>query len=258
MLVGWPQFEQQERIALFGFDIGILIVVLGFPVLVAYPFWRLLRRAGYKPAWSLLTLVPFLGMFAAIGILCTLAFGQWPAVVGPAEETSWSIFSRTAWIKISPEEAAKNRYYGIDGWLVALFGLLAAGIGSSLVSLLSATGQEVSRMSYGISSQGALSVSLLGLGWTVSLLILISLKQRAIVPKLVIASSWLYVGAFVMILNIFEDPLVTASAAETFGSAGAMNSIVVGTGLVSASLTTWCWLKSKRVNVTYTCRVPSA
>ncbi|MBK1667444.1 hypothetical protein CKO28_05290 [Rhodovibrio sodomensis] len=55
-----------------GFSIA---VTLGFSLLLIYPFWRIYRRAGLNPWFSLLVLLPYVGLPAAAGIL---AFQSWP------------------------------------------------------------------------------------------------------------------------------------------------------------------------------------
>ena len=59
-----------------GMDPSISIAVtLGFSLLLIYPFWRIYRRAGLNPWYSLLVLLPYLGLPAAAAIL---AFQTWP------------------------------------------------------------------------------------------------------------------------------------------------------------------------------------
>lgn len=58
---------------------GIIIFAL---MIVAY--WKILSKAGYNGAWSLLVLVPGIGGLASIGILLFLAFSEWPAMRRPA------------------------------------------------------------------------------------------------------------------------------------------------------------------------------
>ena len=47
---------------------------------VLLPAWRIFGRAGYRPALSLIVLIPFVGLLAVVAIL---AFGDWPAGGGP-------------------------------------------------------------------------------------------------------------------------------------------------------------------------------
>ena len=57
-----------------------LVAVFGVAVagLVVTCFWRILKKAGYPGAMSLLILVPLLGQVAAFIIIIMLAFGRWP------------------------------------------------------------------------------------------------------------------------------------------------------------------------------------
>ncbi len=43
-------------------------------------YWKILQKAGYNGAWSLLVLVPGIGSLASLGILLFLAFSDWPAL----------------------------------------------------------------------------------------------------------------------------------------------------------------------------------
>ena len=56
--------------------IGILIFVL-------YPVWRIFRRAGLNPVFSLVVFVPYGGVFIA-GLI--LAFSKWQVSASPAME----------------------------------------------------------------------------------------------------------------------------------------------------------------------------
>ena len=55
-------------------SVGIA-VTLGFSLLLIYPFWRIYTRAGLNPWFSLLVLLPYVGLPAAAAIL---AFQTWP------------------------------------------------------------------------------------------------------------------------------------------------------------------------------------
>jgi len=55
-----------------------VISVLFWAVLIAVttvPSWRILRRVGLSPWWSLLSFVP---MFGTIAILWLIAYRRWP------------------------------------------------------------------------------------------------------------------------------------------------------------------------------------
>jgi hypothetical protein len=48
-------------------------------LIMIWPVWRIFRRAGLAPAWSLLIFVPVLGWLA---VTAMLALAQWPATEG--------------------------------------------------------------------------------------------------------------------------------------------------------------------------------
>lgn len=57
------------------------IAVIAFMI---WAYWRILSKAGYNGAWSLLLLIPGINGIASLGILLVLAFGDWPALRRPA------------------------------------------------------------------------------------------------------------------------------------------------------------------------------
>ena len=69
---------------LAGYFACVAIFVVAIIALMIVVYWRILQKAGYNGAWSLLVLVPGLGGFASLGILLFLAFAEWPALRGPA------------------------------------------------------------------------------------------------------------------------------------------------------------------------------
>jgi len=48
-----------------------------FSLLSLWPCWRILRRAGWQPLWSLLVLVPVVGLLL---VLVVLAHAHWPVL----------------------------------------------------------------------------------------------------------------------------------------------------------------------------------
>lgn len=52
--------------------------------LMVFAYWKILDKAGYSGAWSLLLLVPGLNGIASIGILLFLAFSEWPVLRRPS------------------------------------------------------------------------------------------------------------------------------------------------------------------------------
>lgn len=221
-----------------------LITSVFFGVLFLYPFWRCLSRAGYKPAWSLVILVPFVGFFAIPVLLGVLALGNWPAIVGPAQPTSWRAVSRTEWLTVPREEAVENRYYGLDGWLLLMFVMSVMGIFTNSVSLFAPLQDEAYQEFYGMTSEGSQMIALLAVIWSVILAILIPLKHQSI-PKLIVLSSCLYWAVYIAISIVYG------------GEAGYLV-LIMAPGSIFLILYNWYWLKSKRVNVTYRHRVPVA
>lgn len=48
-----------------------------FNALIAWPLWRIYRRAGLTPWWSLVVFVPMVGVALALGIL---GHKRWPVL----------------------------------------------------------------------------------------------------------------------------------------------------------------------------------
>jgi hypothetical protein len=61
--------------AFLGSPLVMLLIIL--PIFL-YPLWRIVKRTGHSPWWSLLMLVPLANL---IGVW-TLAFSRWPAIDG--------------------------------------------------------------------------------------------------------------------------------------------------------------------------------
>lgn len=57
-------------------SIGLLVLLVGFAIPIAL-FWVIVRRTGKRGAWSLLLLIPYLGVLI---LLLMLAFGKWPVL----------------------------------------------------------------------------------------------------------------------------------------------------------------------------------
>jgi len=52
----------------------ILFMVVFFSLIYVIPAWRILKKAGYNPAWSLLVMVPLANIIG----LYVFAFTRWP------------------------------------------------------------------------------------------------------------------------------------------------------------------------------------
>jgi len=63
---------------------GLFAMVIASAVMFLFPAWRIFGRAGFAPAISLTVLIPLIGPLVAMAIL---AFAEWPAGGGRAENT---------------------------------------------------------------------------------------------------------------------------------------------------------------------------
>jgi hypothetical protein len=223
--------------------IGGLIGSLVTAILFLFPLWRSLSRAGFSPAWSLLILIPYLWPVTIFTLVGVLAFGHWPMVVGPAERTSWRAISATSWVQVSPEEAVRSRHFGLDGWLLVLYGMVVAGAPISVFNAFSPMHRKSYQELTGMAPEGVIILSGIAVVWTIVLLIFIPMK-RPLVPRLLVAGSWLHMFLFSVIMLVF-------------GTLTPMSLVWLGAGMIYVLLFSWYWLKSKRVNVTYLNRIPA-
>jgi len=218
-----------------------LSIALAVPII--YPVYRCFVRAGYSGTWVLLLFIPFVGPAMIFGLIGILACGQWPSVVGKSEITSWKALSANSWRVVSPEEAAENRYYGLEGWLLALFAASLASIPMGLPGMFSPAGQDIARQIHGLDPVGATMTSTVSVVWGAVFAILIPLKRPS-VPLLLLAMGWVALA-------------LNTTIVLSLGTGTNTNLLmVVVPGTVSAIFMSWYWLQSKRVNVTYRLRVP--
>ena len=61
---------------------GNLYAGLAFGLILVLPLWRILSRAGLRPAWSLLVFIPGVGFLI---VAAFLAFARWPGTEGHAQ-----------------------------------------------------------------------------------------------------------------------------------------------------------------------------
>ncbi|WP_305825246.1 hypothetical protein [Massilia brevitalea] len=59
---------------MYNFSIWHWIILLAFIAFALFPFWRILNKAGYSGAWSILTLVPVVNLI----VLWVFALVEWP------------------------------------------------------------------------------------------------------------------------------------------------------------------------------------
>lgn len=63
-------------------DFEILPWLIGVTILVVVPFWKIFARAGFKPVFSLLALIPG----GILILLWVVAFAKWPAFTEKKKE----------------------------------------------------------------------------------------------------------------------------------------------------------------------------
>ncbi|HSM41453.1 MAG TPA: hypothetical protein VK862_11940 [Afifellaceae bacterium] len=59
-----------------GFGVGPLIFLIGYILVFIVPTWKIVSRAGFSGAWSLLALIPLVNVI----MLWVFAFARWPNV----------------------------------------------------------------------------------------------------------------------------------------------------------------------------------
>jgi hypothetical protein len=55
-------------------DLGLVPWLISFAVFFVFPFWRILARVGFKPAFSLIALIPG----GVLVLLWVVALAKWP------------------------------------------------------------------------------------------------------------------------------------------------------------------------------------
>jgi uncharacterized membrane protein YhaH (DUF805 family) len=68
---------------LFSLGVGLVFLYAIASLVIIIPLWRILRRAGFAGALSLLQLIPVLGTLVVLAIL---AFTPWPAGEAPPQD----------------------------------------------------------------------------------------------------------------------------------------------------------------------------
>lgn len=63
-------------------DFEILPWLIGVAIFVVVPFWKIFARAGFKPIFSLLALIPG----GILILLWVVAFAKWPAFTEEKKE----------------------------------------------------------------------------------------------------------------------------------------------------------------------------
>ncbi|PTR09063.1 hypothetical protein C8R32_104142 [Nitrosospira sp. Nsp5] len=63
-------------------DFEIVPWLIGAAIFIVVPFWRIFARAGFKPVFSLLALIPG----GILILLWVIAFAKWPAFTEEKKE----------------------------------------------------------------------------------------------------------------------------------------------------------------------------
>lgn len=173
-----------------------------------------------------------------------------------------------AMTQASAAQAMQSPYYGIKGWLLVLYIILALGALSSVTNAFNA---DLARVS-GMGETGWMLFSLIGLALSLPFLVLTPMKHR-LMPVLTIIGMWVGV-AITLIRDVLDwETIVAASQKVMLQQVAAAGSqplptefymtmaawIPIGgvaVQIVFALLFTWYLLASKRVNATFRHRLP--
>jgi hypothetical protein len=71
----------EEVLMLLGFGPAEILILLAPILLVVIPAWRIVSRAGFHGAWSLLILIPVINIVA----IYVFAFIPWPSAAAPRD-----------------------------------------------------------------------------------------------------------------------------------------------------------------------------
>jgi hypothetical protein len=66
-----------ETTQLYTWGLAVTFLLLSEYLLLVPPAWRILKRAGFRPAWSLVAVIPPVGLWLLLGLL---AFVEWPGL----------------------------------------------------------------------------------------------------------------------------------------------------------------------------------
>jgi hypothetical protein len=57
-------------------DLGLIPWLISFAIFFVFPFWKILDRVGFKPAFSLVALIPG----GVVVLLWVIALAKWPGL----------------------------------------------------------------------------------------------------------------------------------------------------------------------------------
>lgn len=155
-------------------------------------------------------------------------------------EYLWNLLSKD-WRPVFREEATRNRFYGLRGWLLLFYAAAAYGAVTYAIELMSPFDDKYFGI-FGERPNVIRAVLLINVAAQLPILVLAPLKHR-LLPKLWIAGLWISAIAYV----------------AAFDMPGRLDSMILGVAMtiVGTALLTWYVLDSKRVNVTHLHRVPA-
>lgn len=149
----------------------------------------------------------------------------------------------TEYKTVSKEVAASNRYYGLGGWLMFFYIMIAIGGVQSLVELSGPPDPKTLDIGFGGDVSAMRSSQIWNLVTCVSLLVITPIKHP-FVPKIWIGLVWIgWIVGF-------------AQYAAGTGSNPEIALYVLVFLLLIVLAMTWYFINSKRANVTYRNRVP--
>lgn len=155
-------------------------------------------------------------------------------------EYLWNLLSKD-WRVISREEAARNRHYGLKGWLLLYYAMSAIGVVMYVTDAMSPPRDAYIAL-YGDRPTAIRALLLMQAAAQVPFLIFAPLKHR-LLPRVWLACLWIPMAITVVAIDM---------PGQTDGMILRLAYTVGATALIS-----WYVLHSKRVNVTFLHRIPA-
>ena len=152
------------------------------------------------------------------------------------------------WAVVSKDEAQQNRYFGLRGWLLLFYLAMVWSVFQNLIVAFASPHSELVEIFGGGNPAvfgGNLNVMrgiFLVYGVVAVPFLVLAPLRHPLTPKVWIGSTWISV-------------IVFTAAVDMPGQINAMIGLISFV-VVTASLMTWYFLHSKRVNVTFLNRVP--
>ena len=145
------------------------------------------------------------------------------------------------WTVVSKDEAQQNPYFGFRGWLLLLYLLTVVALIQGLIVVFSSPDPDLVEIFGG--NPDVMRGVYVVYGIVLAPFLVLAPLRHSLTPKVWIGGAWINV-------------IVYAAAVNMPGRINAMVGMIAFAVIV-ASLMTWYILHSKRVNVTFLCRVPA-